>query len=64
MPIRQTKSHHRPALSRRRARIVERRMQEEALDEGLRDTFPASDPVSVNQSSVAHPTSPKTRQPQ
>ena len=28
-----------------------RRSQEQALDEGLRDTFPASDPVSVTQPS-------------
>ena len=27
----------------------ERRHQENALDEALRDTFPASDPVSVEQ---------------
>ena len=27
----------------------ERRRQEEALDEALRNTFPASDPVSVEQ---------------
>ncbi len=28
---------------------AERRRREEALDEGLRETFPASDPVSVTQ---------------
>ncbi|KQV83798.1 hypothetical protein [Rhizobium sp. Root1220] len=28
---------------------------EEELDEGLEDTFPASDPVSVTGSSIAHP---------
>ena len=27
----------------------ERRHQEEALDEALKDTFPASDPVSIEQ---------------
>ena len=27
----------------------ERRHQEDALDEALRDTFPASDPVSIEQ---------------
>ena len=33
-----------------------RRLQEEALDEALRDTFPASDPVSIEQPA---PVSPK-----
>jgi hypothetical protein len=28
---------------------------EEELEEGLEDTFPASDPVSVTGSSIAHP---------
>jgi nicotinate phosphoribosyltransferase len=33
-----------------RARLKrERRHQEEALDDALKDTFPASDPVSVEQ---------------
>jgi hypothetical protein len=30
-----------------------RRRQEEALDEALRDTFPASDPVAVEQPAPA-----------
>jgi hypothetical protein len=30
-----------------------RRRQEEALDEALKDTFPASDPVSVEQPTAA-----------
>ncbi|MGB3272865.1 MAG: hypothetical protein WBA66_08205 [Xanthobacteraceae bacterium] len=34
-------------------RDAERRRREEALDEGLRGTFPASDPVSVTQPSPA-----------
>ena len=32
-----------------------RRRQEEALDEALRNTFPASDPVSVEQPAPACP---------
>lgn len=36
-----------------------RQNQEEQLDEGLEDTFPASDPVSVTSSSITGPP-PKT----
>jgi hypothetical protein len=35
-------------------------LQEEELEEGLEDTFPASDPVSVTSSSV--PGGPKKKQ--
>ncbi len=35
-------------------------LREEELDEGLEDTFPASDPVSVTSSSV--PGGPKQKQ--
>jgi hypothetical protein len=31
----------------------ERRLQEEALDEALKDTFPASDPVAMAQPAPA-----------
>jgi len=40
-----------------------RRRQEEALDDALRDTFPASDPVSIEQPAAAPPTRPKKPAP-
>ena len=49
MPTKQMKSPRKPAQSKRRAKLAERRRQERELDEGLQDTFPASDPVAVNQ---------------
>jgi hypothetical protein len=36
----------------------ERARQEEALDDALRNTFPASDPVSVEQPAPAHAKEP------
>jgi hypothetical protein len=40
-----------------------RRRQEEALDEALRDTFPASDPVSIEQPAPVPPKRPKKPAP-
>jgi hypothetical protein len=40
-----------------------RRRQEEALDEALRNTFPASDPVSIEQPAAAPPKRPKKPAP-
>jgi hypothetical protein len=40
------------------AKSIEKRRLEQALEEGLRETFPASDPVSVTQpapSKADHP---------
>jgi hypothetical protein len=37
------------------------RYREEALDEALKNTFPASDPVSVEQPTLARPTGGKDR---
>jgi hypothetical protein len=42
-PKRKPRQDSRPCLKR------ERRHQEDALDEALKDTFPASDPISVEQ---------------
>jgi hypothetical protein len=39
---------------RQTATDTERRRRDEALEEGLRGTFPASDPVSVTQPSPSH----------
>lgn len=55
------KTPRKSALSKRRAKIVERREQENELDEALRDSFPASDPVAISQPTVATPT--KTGKP-
>ena len=41
----------------------ERRRQEEALDDALRNTFPASDPVSIEQPAAAPPKRPKKPAP-
>lgn len=55
------KSDHdstRQGLARKRAEQAyspERLLQEEELDEGLLDSFPASDPVSISQPSTAMP---------
>ncbi len=38
-----------PAERRRQADAERRKSVEQALDEGLEDTFPGSDPVSVTQ---------------
>ena len=40
-----------------------RRRQEEALDEALKNTFPASDPVSIEQPAAAPPKRPKRPAP-
>jgi hypothetical protein len=40
---------HRRRHDRADSDTAERRSLEQALDEGLRETFPASDPVSVTQ---------------
>ena len=40
-----------------------RRRQEEALDEALSNTFPASDPVSIEQPAAAPPKRPKKPAP-
>jgi hypothetical protein len=40
-----------------------RRRQEEALDEALSNTFPASDPVSIEQPAPAPPKRPKKPAP-
>ncbi|WP_341703158.1 hypothetical protein [Ferrovibrio sp.] len=49
MPQEQIKRPGKPALSRRRAKIAECRKQEDQLNAALRDSFPASDPVSISQ---------------
>jgi hypothetical protein len=41
-----------------------KRTLEEALDEGLRETFPASDPVSVTQPASSKHDKPIKREPQ
>ena len=40
---------------------IERQRLDDLLDEGLRETFPASDPVAIAQPSAMRPT--RTRQP-
>jgi len=55
MPTKQMKSHRKPAMSRRRAKIAEQRQKEDELEEGLEETFPASDPVAVSQPAPAEP---------
>jgi hypothetical protein len=40
---------HKPDQDDRARAMCERRHQENALDEALKDTFPASDPVSIEQ---------------
>ena len=42
-------SKRKPRLDDRDRDERERKRQEEALDEALKNTFPASDPVSVEQ---------------
>jgi hypothetical protein len=44
-----------------RPRRLSRRDQEEALDEGLQDSFPASDPVSISQPTTAMPINSQLR---
>lgn len=49
----------RERLARKRAEQAyspERLLQEEELDEGLLDSFPASDPISISQPTTAAPT--------
>jgi nicotinate phosphoribosyltransferase len=41
---------------------IEKRRLEEQLDEGLEDTFPASDPVSVTNSGITGPPPKKPRE--
>jgi nicotinate phosphoribosyltransferase len=41
----------------------ERARQEEALDDALRNTFPASDPVSVEQPAPTRKSSPDSASP-
>ena len=46
------KGHRDEAAERgRRDDVERRRILDEALDDGLEDTFPASDPVSITQPS-------------
>lgn len=49
------KTPRKSSVSKRRAKIIERRKQENELDEALRDSFPASDPVAISQPTVATP---------
>lgn len=42
---------------------LEKKRKEEQLDEGLEDTFPASDPVSVTNSGITGPP-PKQKRPE
>lgn len=53
MPAKQTIPAGKPArqkpVSRRRAKIAERRQREDELEEGLEESFPASDPPSITQ---------------
>jgi hypothetical protein len=50
---------------RRRDDMADRkRTLEEALDEGLRETFPASDPVSVTQPAASKHDKATKREPQ
>lgn len=55
MPTAQIKAHRKPALSRRRAKIAEQRKKEGELEEGLEDSFPASDPVAITQPAPPEP---------
>ena len=49
---------------RRRDRSDRQRALEEALDEGLRETFPGSDPVSVVQPAPSKHDSRRDKQPE
>jgi hypothetical protein len=54
-------------MSKEKSEHVEanrKRALDEALDEGLRDTFPASDPVSVTQPAPSKPDKVVKREPQ
>ena len=55
MPTRKTIPKRKPAQSRRRIKIAAQRRQDRDLDEGLRGTFPASDPIAANQPAPAEP---------
>jgi hypothetical protein len=55
----------RARIERARAEADQRRaLDEEALDEGLRETFPASDPVSVTQPASSKHDKARRREPE
>ncbi|CAM5343098.1 putative protein OS=Afipia felis OX=1035 GN=BN961_00715 PE=4 SV=1 [Afipia felis] len=54
--------HDKHAVSSRKAAQEDRRMKQE-LDKGLRDTFPASDPVSVTQPTTTKKSGEARKQP-
>jgi hypothetical protein len=47
-----------------RSNVDQRRELEQALDEGLLETFPASDPVSVVQPAPSKYDAPRKREPE
>jgi hypothetical protein len=57
--VRKSKTHQGDYDRAKRAR----RHQEEALDDALKNTFPASDPVSIERSTLPADDDDKTRGP-